>query len=196
MDNYNIYRYNRLKQFYRFYLGLHQLINYPLLNMLWLVFGMGSWFFVHGIQRLVEMLNVHTILAPVFHSCMQFLTVFFPLLCGIGVVQLIGYVTAVKDEADMNLVFGDKRDIKNQSPILIYKKTIRKKGVTIREFYSAIPMERWQEKKESISDRLNVHIIGEIEYGGKNNNKGNRIMIKSAKGRKSIKRGVLYDDTF
>lgn len=29
-------------------------------------------------------------------------------------------------------------------------KTDRKSGVTKREFYSAIPMERWQEKKESM----------------------------------------------
>ena len=51
-------------------------------------------------------------------------------------------------------------------------------------------------KKESICDRLDVHLIGDITYGGRKKNKGNHIYFESAKGRKSQARGVLYDDTF
>lgn len=195
MDNYNLCRYNRLKQFYRFYLGLQQLKCYPWLNIIWLIFGGVSVLFVRAVRRLVEMFDIYPVFAPIFQSCMQFIIIIFPILCGIGVVQLIGHFISSKDEADMKLVFGNKTGTKVEYPILIYKKIIRKKAVTIREFYTSIPMAIWQEKKEAISDRLNIRIIGDLEYGGKHNNKGNHIIIKSAKGRKGIKRGVLYDDT-
>ncbi len=196
MDNYNLCRYNRLKQFYRFYLGIQQLICYPWLNMLWLIFGGTSALFVRAVRRLVKMFEIYPTFAPIYQGCMKFVIIFFLILCGIGVIQLIGHFTSIKDEADMKLVFGNKTDTKVEYPILIYKKKIKKKSVTIREFYTSIPMAIWQEKKEAISDRLNIRIIGDLEYGGKHNNKGNHIIIKSAKGRKGKNRGVLYDDTF
>lgn len=195
-DSYNLNRYSRLKQSYRFKLGIQQLIIHPLLNLIWLLFGVGTVLVIVVKDKLVNCIEVYPMLKPVFEVCMEILVIIFPLLCAIGIVQVIGYCTAIKDEADMRLVFGDKRDIMNQSPILIYKKNIRKKGVIIREFYTAIPMVRWQEKKDAIADRLDIHILGEMEYGGRNNNIGNHIIIKSAKGRKNMERGVIYDDTF
>ena len=80
---------------------------------------------------------------------------------------MIGFLFAIRDEADIEIVFGDKRDVKNQPPILISKKKDRKSGVIKREFYTTLPMERWQEKKETICDRLDVHLIGDISYGGR-----------------------------
>lgn len=77
--------------------------------------------------------------------------------------------------------------------LLIYKKKIKGRNVTVREFYTTIPKERWQDRKEAICDILNIHIIGDIEYS---NNNGHKIVIKSAKGRKLSERGVRYDDTF
>ena len=109
-------------------------------------------------------------------------------------IQVIGFCFAIKDEADMEIIFGDKRDVKNQQPILMYKKKDKKSSVISREFYTTIPMERWQEKREAICDRMNIHIIGDITYGGRKKNKGHLIYFKSAKGRKPTERGVLYDD--
>ena len=57
-------------------------------------------------------------------------------------------------------------------------------------------MKRWQEKKDAICDRMDIHLIGDITYGGRKKNKGNHIYFESAKGRKPMERGVLYDDTF
>ena len=76
----------------------------------------------------------------------------------------------------------------------MYKKKDKKSGVTKREFYTAIPMERWQEKKEAICDRMDIHLIGDITYGGKHKNKGHQIYFESAKGRTPTERGALYDD--
>ena len=113
-----------------------------------------------------------------------------------GLIQAVGYCFAVKDEADLEIIFNDKRDVKNQSPILIYKKKDRKSGVVKREFYTSISMERWQEKKEAICDRMDIHLIGDITYGGKKKSNGNVICFEAAKGRTPTERGVLYDDTF
>lgn len=117
-------------------------------------------------------------------------------ICAIGLIQFVGFCFAIRDEADMEIVFGDKRDVKNQPPILYYKKRDRKSGVTKREFYTTIPMERWKEKKDAICDRLDIHLIGDITYGGKKHNKGNHICFESAEGRITAEREIMYDDEF
>ena len=198
MDNnqYNEQRYNRKKQWYRLILGLQQLICHPLINLIWILYAGGVVLFVIVEKKLVSNFEVYPMLKPVFDTCMEIIVIFFLVICAIGIIQFIGLLTAMRDEADLSIVFGDKRDIKNQPSLLIYKSTDRKFGVTKREFYTTIPMERWQEKKDAICDRMNIHIIGEMTYGGKRKNIGNRIIIKSAKGRRSKERGALYDDTF
>lgn len=197
MDNkqFNEQRHNRKIQEYRFVLGIQQLVNYPILNVVWLLFAVGIVFMVILKQKYVADIEIYPRFELLFSMCMTILIILFPVICAIGLIQFIGFCFAVKDEADMEIVFGDKRDI-NQSLILMYKKKYRKTGVIKREFYTTIPMERWQEKKESICDRMDIHIIGEITYGGKKKNKGNRIYFESAKGRKPKERGVLFDDNF
>ncbi|MDD3140929.1 MAG: hypothetical protein PHX08_18435 [Lachnospiraceae bacterium] len=195
-NEFNEQRYNRNKQWCRFILGFQQLLVHPLINVIWILFTGGVVAFVIAKKMFLMLYDTNPVFEKVFEICMNATVIIFPVLCAIGLIQFIGFVTAIRDEADMSIVFGDKRDVKNQPPILRYKKTDRKSGVTKREFYTAIPMERWQEKKESICDRMDVHIIGDFTYGGKHRNIGNRIIIESAKGRKLKERGALYDDTF
>lgn len=196
MDNedFNLQRHNRKKQQYRFTLGIQQLWNHPLLNLIWLLFGVGVVFLVIVEKKYIVNMNVYPMFEKFFSACMTAIIIIFPIICAIGIVQLIGFCFAIKDEADMEIVFGDERNMKNQSPMLISKKKDRKSGVIKREFYTTIPMERWQEKKESICDRLDVHLIGDITYGGRKKNKGNHIYFESARGRKPKDRGVIYDD--
>lgn len=198
MDNnkYNENRHNRNLQWYRFILGFQQMIVHPLVNILWLIFAAGIVFLVCGKKLLVSIINAPPIIAPAFQWCMTAMVIIFPIICAIGLCQFIGYMFAKNDEADMCLVFESKRDIKNQPPILIYKKKDRKSGVTKREFYTSIPMKQWKENRDAICDRLDVHLIGDISYGGKKHNKGNHICFKSAEGRIPDDRGVLYDDEF
>lgn len=198
MDNkqFNVQRHNRKKQQYRFALGIQQLCNYPILNLIWVLFAVGVIFLVMVERKYSANIYVYPMFESIFSAIMTAIIIIFPILCAIGIVQLIGFSFAIRDEADMELVFGDKRDVKNQPPMLISKKKDRKSGVIKREFYTTIPMERWQEKKESICDRLDVHLIGDITYGGRKKNKGNHIYFESAKGRNPEERGVLYDDTF
>ena len=198
MDNnqYNKNRYNRNLQWYRLTFGLQQMITHPLVNVLWIIFAAGVVFLVLGEKQFVSGINASLNIAPVFKWCMTAMLIIIPIICAIGLCQVVGYMFAKKDEADMCLVFGSKRDIKNQPPILIYKKKDRKSGVTKREFYTSITMERWKENKDAICDRLNVHLIGDVTYGGKKHNRGNHICFMSAEGRMPKDRGVMYDDEF
>lgn len=195
-QNYNIQRYNRKKQRYRLKLGIQQLLNYPVLNIIWLLFGFGVMILAVVVKKISTNLEIHSGLSQIFEGCMKVFMILFPIICAVGVIQTIGNIFARQDEADLELVFGDKRNLKNQPPMLIFKKKDKKSGVIKREFYSTIPLEQWQEKKEAICDRMDIHLIGDITYGGRKKNKGNHIYFESAKGRRPKERGVLYDDTF
>jgi hypothetical protein len=193
---YNEKRYARKKQQYRFLLGLQQLANHPFLNFIWMFLAFGVWLMVLVEKKYVANIKVYPMFEQIFSACMTAILIIFPVICAMGLIQFIGSCFAIKDEADMELVFGDTQEVKNQPPILIYKKIDRKSGVTKREFYTTMPRQKWDEKKEAICDRMDVHIIGAVTYGGRNRNKGNRIYFESAKGRVPQERGVLYDDTF
>lgn len=198
MDNkeFNERRHNRKKQECRFRLGIQQLWNYPIINLLWILFAGGVLLMVITEKKIAANMEVYPLFESVFSACMTIMLVIFPVICAIGLIQFVGFCFAIRDEADMEIVFGDKRDVKNQPPILYYKKTDRKSGVTKREFYTTIPMERWKEKKDAICDRLDIHMIGDITYGGKKHNKGNHICFESAEGRITAEREIMYDDEF
>ena len=198
-NEFNNNRLNRRKQLYRLKLGLQQMINHPILNCLWIVFVIFIYALKASIEQLRETVAI-LIEIPAFKSIfevsLKIAVIIIPTISVIAIIQFIGYCFAIRDESDLAIVFGDRRDVNNQFPILISKKHNRKTGVTKREFYTSIPMSRWQEKRDAICDRLNIHIIGDIMYGGKSHNKGNLIYLESAKGRKPIERGDLYDDEF
>lgn len=53
-------------------------------------------------------MKVYPMLESVFSVCMTTIIIIFPIICAIGLIQFIGYCFAIKDEADMEIVFGDK----------------------------------------------------------------------------------------
>lgn len=198
MDNkyYNEQRYSKKKQECRFRLGIQQFLNYPILNLLWVLLTGGVVLMVIAEKRFVANVEVYPLFETIFSACMTIMLVIFPVICAIGLIQLVGYCFAIRDEADMEIVFGDKCDVKNQPPLLFYKKKDRRSGVTKRVFYTSIPMEKWREKKDAICDRLDIHLIGDIMYGGKKHDKGNQICFESAEGRITAEREIMYDDEF
>ena len=198
MDNkyYNEQRYSKKKQECRFRLGIQQFLNYPILNLLWVLLTGGVVLMVIAEKRFVANVEVYPLFETIFSACMTIMLVIFPVICAIGLIQLVGYCFAIRDEADMEIVFGDKCGVKNQPPLLFYKKKDRRSGVTKRVFYTSIPMEKWREKKDVICDRLDIHLIGDIMYGGKKHDKGNQICFESAEGRITAEREIMYDDEF
>lgn len=193
-NDFNLRKYNKKKQMYRFTLGIQQLWNYPLLNLIWVLFVYGVVRLVMVKREYIASMDVYPMLEDVFSVCMTTITIIFPIICAIGIIQLIGFCFAQSDEAKLAKVFGNKQEY--QVPILIYKKIDWKSKVIKREFYTDIPLKCWQEKIDTICFDFTMHLIGDITYGGKNKNTGNHIYFESADGMNPEGRGILYDDTF
>lgn len=87
------------------------------------------------------------------------------------------------------LLAFDEKDLKKGNPILVSKKLLNNKKVILREFYTNIPLNKWNEKKEDISHVMNITIIGNIQYSKKN-----LIQFKSVVGKTPKESCILYDD--
>lgn len=196
MDNqYLIQRLNRKKQWFRIRLGFIQLINKPILNFLWLFAVLVTIFAINAKTGLLELLKLPQIPNTILNISLTVLIFLLSIISVFEILKAIGKQTARKDEADLIIAFSAK-DLRNGHPILMNKRKIKGTGVTVREFYSNITYDVWIATKEAIADSMNVHFVEEIQYGGKGNNNGKIIVIKTAKGRKPTDRGILYDEEF
>lgn len=194
-NTYNIRRKNKIKQLMRLKLGFNQLIHKPILNLLWLFVGLFIAIIVVLKNKIIELITIPQLIEPVFDIALNIFVFLIPIIMIFAISEYIGELTARKDENKLMVAFSAK-DLRNGCPILINKRKIKATDVTVREFYSDIPYDVWIEKKEAIADAMNVHFVEKIQYGGKGNNNGKIIVIKTARGRKPIDRGVLYDDEF
>ena len=194
MNQYIQERYNRKKMRSRISLGVQILIQKPVINLLWVV--LVALAVVYGEGKFMSIYESESFLREVMDVVLRIVNVVVTIAFILAIIESIGELTARKDEADMMLVFGNKRDVINQPPILIKQYRDKKRGTIQREFYTSISMEKWQENREAICDRLDEHLIGDFSYGGKRKNKGNHIFFETGKGRKVQERGTLYDEGF
>ncbi|MDF2988297.1 MAG: hypothetical protein K0R50_3807 [Eubacterium sp.] len=134
---------------------------------------------------------VPNIFFPIFKYSITIIVVMIPFLLLLGLIETIGNITAQKDEGDLEEAF-DNQDLRNRCPILMNIKRIKGSDVTMREFYSSIPLKTWTEKMDNIADSMSVHFVEKIKYGGRSN--GKRIVLYTTPGRESTLRGKLYDD--
>lgn len=192
-DEYLVRQRNRKKQMLRFKLGVSQLMNIPLLNLLWVLIAGITVLLIFFKNKLLNGFNVPHILALAFEFAMNFAVISLPIILSWYLIEIIAEKTAIRDEANLILVF-DSKVLKAGHPILISKKKIKGTDVIVREFFTYIPYNKWLEYKDAIADVMNVHFVEEIQYGG--NHDGNRIVLKTAKGRKAIQRDVMYDENF
>lgn len=185
-------KYKRTKRYLRFRLGVQQLIFKPYLNSLLGAVLVGFILFWKNKSDLYS--NTPKLILPIWRSMVHILGVSVFLFILVFIVYMIGDLTARRDEGDLIIAFNE-RDLQNGCPILIRKTQDKKTRVVIREFYSNTPFKRWVESKNEIEDSMNVHFVKpNIEYGGKNKDNGKRILLYTAKGRKRMERGVLYDE--
>ncbi|MCM1285798.1 MAG: hypothetical protein NC213_04080 [Acetobacter sp.] len=192
-NNYQIRRKAQIKQLLRLRLGFLQFIHRPVLNLLWLFVGVFIAIIVILKNKIVEVIAIPQIIEPIFNIALNVFIVIMPILLIVALLENIAECTAKRDENALMVAFSSKA-LRNGCPILISKKRIKNSDVITREYYSNISLDVWNEHKNAIADALNAHFIEEIQYGGKGNNNGKIIVIKTAKGRKPIDRGVLYDD--
>ena len=185
----------RKKSWYRMRLGASYFKEIPLLNCIWVFLVIEIVLLEFWKNKMLEVFNVPEFMLPIYSTCLIIIEIILPVFSIIAILKGIGELVARKEEADLIFVFKGL-DIRGREPILVKKKKIKEKGIIVLEYYSKIPMEVWQERKETIADVMNVTLVEDITYGGKGNRNGNRIVMKIVKGRKPADRGVLYDDTF
>lgn len=191
--NYIQQRRKRKEQFLHICLGILQMLYKPLLNLLFLPIIIGTVFLWLKRDLAFSFFHVPQALFPIYKYTVLPIAVLLFFISLIAVIEAIGILTARKDEADVAEAF-EFRELRNGCPILMNKKRIKGSNVTMREFYSNIPMETWVKRQEAIADSMNVHFVESLRYGGKAN--GRRIIMYTAPGRKPVSRGNLYDDEF
>ncbi len=184
-------KYKRIKRYLRFRLGIQQLIFKPYLNSFFVAVLIGFMLFWKNKSDLYS--HTPKLILPIWQTLVHIWGISTFIFLLLFIVYIIGKLTARRDEGDLMIAFNEK-DLQNGCPILMKKISDKETGVTIREFHSNIPLKRWIENKEALADSMNVHFVKpHIEYGGKNKDNGKRILLYTAKGRKRIERGMLYD---
>lgn len=173
-------------------LGILQTIHTPLLNLCFVPIVAGTVFLWMKKDKAFSLFDVPQILLPIYRYIIMIIAVLIPIICIVALIDVIGEFTARKDEAKLYVAFNSQ-ELRNGCPILMDKKRM-KSNVTMREFYSDISMNSWIEKQEEIADAMNCHFVEKLRYGGKAD--GKRIVMVTAKGRKNISRGNLYDEEF
>lgn len=186
-------KWNRQRNFCHWKLGIMQLIQFPLLNILLLLIIILTVIIWVKMDYAFTVIDIPKIILPIYTVIIKAFGVLIPLLLLWGLIDVIGTIIARKDEAHVQMAFKEK-DLRNGSPILMYKRKDKNTGVTVREWYSPISMIYWVEHQEEIADAMNIHFVRNFRYGGKSN--GSRIVMYSAEGREATARGVLYDEEF
>lgn len=184
-------RRRRKENYLRFRLGFLQLMHKPIINLLLIPIVALFIALCIGKNRLLTFLDVPELILPIFRYTLNIISIIIPIIIVLCLIKYIGEVSARKDEADLQQAFI-KEDLRNGAPILMNKKKVKGSNVTMREFYSPIPLDIWNTRKNAIADSLNIHFVEEIQYGGKAD--GRRIVIFTAPGRTSTERGNLYDE--
>ncbi len=186
-------RHNRMRNSGHLRLAVGQIKQYPFLLILTIPIIALTIIIWAKMDLAFTVFDIPMIILPVYAVTVKAFGVMIPLILAWGLIDAIGTLTARKDEALIQMAFKEKK-LRNGSPILIYKRKDKKTGVTIREWYSPIPMNLWVERQEVIADAMNIHFVQNFRYGGRSN--GNRFVMYSAEGREATSRGVLYDDDF
>lgn len=192
-DKYLTQRRNRLLQYFRLRLGVLQLIDKPFLNVLLIPIIILFVILWKEKEKIISLFDVPEILFSAFHFSICFMAIMIPLLLLLLILEIIGKLTARKDEVALLIAFEPK-ELRNGCPILMSKKKLKRTNVIRREYYSDIPLYVWEERKNSIADAMNIRFVEEIQYGGKAN--GKRIVIYTSSGRKAENREKLYDEEF
>ncbi len=192
----SIQSYNRIKIMNRFKLGIQQLWYYPITNLFWLIPIFSVILLSFLTKKIDSLLHRFPIIMDIVHILMIVLIVTILFSMAIGIPFVIGELYARKDETKIALAFSRNSHIGNYPPFLISKKRIMKTKIIEREFYSIIPLKEWINNEDAICDLLDIHVIGDIHYGGKNNDTGYIISFRSSKGRFASERGVIEDEEF
>lgn len=183
-NQYNEERYNSKKNTSNWGLAFQQIRLNPILFVLFLpivAVTIGIWIKMDYFLTLFE---VPKIILPIYEIAIKAFGVIIPIILAWSVIEVIGLLTARKDEASILMAF-DEKELRNGSPILMYKSKDKTRGYIIRVWYSPIPLKIWIERQDKIEHQMKESIIRELDYDDRA--KDNRIVMISVKGMKRVK---------
>ena len=188
-NNYLEQRRNRVKLGARIKLGGMKIIQTPVLGVVFLCMMVMVIYVMKYLNSLWNWDMLPNILLLPSKYAFLFVKILVPIIFASALLESVGKLTAMKDEMDIQEAFA-KDELRNGCPILLKKKKVRGSKVTMREWYSAIPLHVWNERRTDISDSMNIQIVEELNYSKGN---GRKIVMYSVRGREKISRGELYE---
>lgn len=181
---YNQNRYNRKRNISHWGLALQQIRQYPLMLVLFLpivILAVVIWI---KMDYMLSIFNVPKILFPLFEIAIKAIGIIIPIILAWAIIETIGLLTSQKDEASILMAF-DEKELRNGSPILMYKSKDKTRGYIRRVWYSSIPLKIWIEHQDGIEHQMKESIIKELDYDDRA--KDNGIVMISVKGMKRVK---------
>lgn len=189
----NIYmqkQWNRKRNFCHWKLGIRQMIQFPMLNILLFPIIALTVIIWLKMDYAFAMFNVPEIILPIYTITIRALGILIPILLVWELIDMIGTLTARKDEAFLQMAFYE-RELVNGAPLLMSKAKDKKAGITVRKWYSPIPLKIWIERQDRIEHHMREHLKKEFEYDDANDS---RIVMYSAKGTKHVEEeNPVYD---
>ncbi len=183
-NNYNEERYNRKKNYSHWGLALQQIKIKPVLAVMFLPIVVATIVIWIKMDCLLTIFEVPKILLPIYEMTIKAFGIIIPIILVWAVIEIIGSLTARKDEQSILMAFDDK-ELRNGSPILMYKSKDKSRGYISRVWYSPISLDIWIERQDSIEHHMTETIIKELDYDERA--KDNRIVMVSVKGMKRVK---------
>lgn len=191
-NKYNAERYNRKKNFSHWGLTFQQMKINPILVVMFLpivAVTIGIWV---KMDFLLAFIEVPKIISPIYEITVNAFGVIIPVILAWGVIEVIGSLTARKDEQSIRMAF-DEKELRNGSPILMYKSKDKTRGYISRVWYSPIPLDIWIERQDRVQHQMKETIIKELDYDERA--KDNRIVMISVKGMKCVKEETPFLDS-
>lgn len=170
---------NRERTISHFKLAICMMNCYPILLIFFLPIVVLTVLIWGKIDFLISILDIPKMLLPVYNVMIKSLCILIPFIFLFGIIEAIGSLSARKDEATIQMAF-EKNELRNGSPILVYKRKDKMRKVIIREWYSPIPLKTWIEHQDRIEHQMREHLVKQLDYDSKTND--NRIIVYSSKG--------------
>ena len=183
-SKYNEERYNRKKNFSHWGLAFQQIKINPILAVMFLPIVAATIIIWIKMDYLLALFEIPRIISSIYEMTVKAFGVIIPVILAFCVIEAIGSLTARKDEQSILMAFDDK-ELRNGSPILMYKSKDKTRGYITRFWYSPVPLNVWIERQDRIEHQMKETIIRELDYDERA--KDNRIVMISVKGMKRVK---------
>lgn len=175
IERYNDVKKSWLELLFRLYLGMQQVRYRPYYCLtfipVFIILGIMWW----GRYILISADLIPKILVPLFMTVTSVLLALMLIILLIATIKQFGIWASREWESKLVYAFNDDDLKKGGYPILISSK-YGENGILILEFYSQIHKRCWLKRQPDIEEQTGLHIRS-IEYGGKNNTKGNHKVI-------------------